>query len=535
MKTQNAFQRVIALVALSALAACGGAGSGPYAATNSTIPPAVGGNPGSGLMGRIVGVGDSLTAGTQSDAMLGQLTPTVTSPVSGFPGNFVPPTQFNGFWSLLYEQATGLTPTQMATPGTSVLPLIAGPGLGSQIVLGIPPEPVSNSHPSCDTFNQAAYSLGTYGATRLNTTAPTYDLGVPGITAHEALTMTGPLAPTCQTIPGIPANVAGLLQVTGSESNMFYPMLGSYASSVSPLTEVNAAVALRPTLATVWLGANDMLHYTFSGGLFGAVDTPAQMQQDITTTIQKLQAVGAKVAVANLPNILEAAQFFQGGTPPATVGGLPTCLVQNYTYCAVSASLTPAVGAPTAGGIANLIVASVQANNGVGPNGYLTEAGLFCAIGEATGGAPSINLDNCTGTVGAKGSGMGEFYLTDAFAANVQSLNTGYNTAIAAAATATGVPLVDVASTIDQIHNAAAPGFALAASVNPGKCCTAVFGGGLFSLDGLHPSNTGYALIANLWIQAIDAKYGATMAPVNIAAVYNGTAPYLYPDPYAQH
>ena len=533
MKTQNALTRALALVTLSALAACGGAGSGPLSNYGNTIPAPIGSAPtGTGLTARIVGVGDSLTAGTQSNAMLGQLG--VTSPVSGFPGNSVPPTQFNGFWSLIYEQATGMTPIQMATPGTSVLPLIGAPGIGAQIVIGLGGVPIANTHSSCDTFNQATYSLATYATVRLNTTAPTYDLGVPGITAHEALNMTAPIAPTCVPIPGLPANVAGLLAITQSESNMFYPMLGAYANSVSPLTEVNTAVALRPTLTTVWLGANDLLHYTFSNGVFTGVDTPSQMQTDITTTIQKLQAVGSKVAVANLPNILEAAQFFQGGTPPATVNGVPTCAVQNYIVCGVINLLGPVYGVPTATAIGSGIAANVQTNNGVGPNGYLTEAGFFCAL-QQFGKVPSVNLDNCTGAPGPVGSGAGQFYLTDSFAANVQSLNTGYNVAIKAAAAATGAPLVDIASTIDQIHNVQAPGFALASSINPGKCCTTVFGGGLFSLDGLHPSDTGYALIANLWIQAIDTSLGGTILPVNATAVYNGSAPYLYPDPYAQH
>jgi len=45
-----------------------------------------------------------------------------------------------------------------------------------------------------------------------------------------------------------------------------------------------------------------------------------------------------------------------------------------------------------------------------------------------------------------------------------------------------------------------------------------------FSLDGVHPSPRGYALIANRFIQAINAKYGSTVQPVNI-----GTYRVLFP------
>ena len=41
--------------------------------------------------------------------------------------------------------------------------------------------------------------------------------------------------------------------------------------------------------------------------------------------------------------------------------------------------------------------------------------------------------------------------------------------------------------------------------------------GGAFSLDGIHPSARGYALIANVFIASINAKYNATLQPVDLA------------------
>jgi hypothetical protein len=45
------------------------------------------------------------------------------------------------------------------------------------------------------------------------------------------------------------------------------------------------------------------------------------------------------------------------------------------------------------------------------------------------------------------------------------------------------------------------------------------FGGGLVSYDGLHPSNTTYALIANTFIGAADTKFGLTIPPIGNATV----------------
>ena len=41
--------------------------------------------------------------------------------------------------------------------------------------------------------------------------------------------------------------------------------------------------------------------------------------------------------------------------------------------------------------------------------------------------------------------------------------------------------------------------------------------GGLFSLDGVHPSPRGYAYIANKFLEAINATYGSNLKGVNLA------------------
>ena len=40
--------------------------------------------------------------------------------------------------------------------------------------------------------------------------------------------------------------------------------------------------------------------------------------------------------------------------------------------------------------------------------------------------------------------------------------------------------------------------------------------GGAFSLDGIHPSPRGYALIANKFIEAINAKYSSNLKGVSL-------------------
>ncbi|HEU0124985.1 MAG TPA: G-D-S-L family lipolytic protein, partial [Flavobacterium sp.] len=40
--------------------------------------------------------------------------------------------------------------------------------------------------------------------------------------------------------------------------------------------------------------------------------------------------------------------------------------------------------------------------------------------------------------------------------------------------------------------------------------------GGMFSLDGVHPTPRGYAFIANKFIESINAKYGSNLKGVDI-------------------
>ncbi|MBV8354161.1 MAG: hypothetical protein JO101_02490, partial [Candidatus Eremiobacteraeota bacterium] len=238
------------------------------------------------------------------------------------------------------------------------------------------------------------------------------------------------------------------------------------------------------TLTTVWLGANDLLKYIFSAGTFGPTPT-ASLQADIQTTVQTLQAAGSQVVIANLPNVLHTALFIPiANLGPALVGlGVPA-----------------AAALPFAGGVA--------AVNNLGPGSYV----LFSALGPIIAALPTGKPPVLT---------PGSQVVPAAFAAGFQAVNDAYNAAIATVASATGAPLVDDRTALDQ---AAAQGV----PVNPPKCCSSVFGGGLFSFDGIHPSNTGYAIIANLFIGAINAKWGTSIPPVNVQAVYAT-------DPYAPH
>ena len=101
--------------------------------------------------------------------------------------------------------------------------------------------------------------------------------------------------------------------------------------------------------------------------------------------------------------------------------------------------------------------------------------------------------------------------LTAAEAVTVKAQVVAYNGVIAAQAQAAGATLVDINALFTKI---AASGL----TIN-GYTGTASFLGGFFSLDGIHPTNTGYAVIANTYIDAINAAFGTKIGDINLSAV----------------
>lgn len=532
---------LLTLVAVASLAACGnGGGGGSVPQLVKGTGPSTAPTPAGGPL--LVGVGDSLTAGEQADALLGVAT---TYPSSAYPGHAVYPGQVSGFFADLYDCLTSTSGTCNHTPYsasnlsvvTGVIPYINAPGLGSQIVLATLPSPpfpagsvtLGTTQTGCEAFNAAAFGATTWPGTRVSPSTGIGDLGVPGITMHEAIYMTGPYSgppsiiqtpngPACGyvTLPNDPTS-GGLQSLVQSENQLFLPVLGEYSTAYgSNLTMLNVAAGMSPKVTTVWLGANDLLKYIFSAGTAPTSDTPTQMAADLTKIVKTLTATGSKVLIADLPTML-----------PTTGTSVPFFFPQSKLSADLQALNIPAAAA-------GAIVSYVGTTYGVTAGGYVTESGFLEIVGNC-----NANPAKCTTPPldpSGPGTGLGSAYLTPAFAAQVQAVNAGYNQAIDgvaqqfAAAAPGQVALVQINALFQQ---ASTTGVSLPGLPGP---LTLQFGGGLVSWDGLHPSNAGYALIANDFIATADASaasggLGMTIPALSAAQLTGiaGTDPY---DPY---
>ncbi|HEV2646095.1 MAG TPA: SGNH/GDSL hydrolase family protein [Acidobacteriaceae bacterium] len=298
----------------------------------------------------------------------------------------------------------------------------------------------------------------------------------PVITAASGVT-TGRDNPTAQptdlAVPGHTLhdilNYAPPLTPTSGEDLITSLVLGfPVADTKAQLAE---AVALKPSTVFVWAGSDDALQADETG-IPASMTSLASFTADFAQLMGTLKATGANIVVANVPD------------------------VTSIPYMTAAPLLASEIAATTPGLSASVVQAGLGLSNGdlVNAQGLTDVQAQIKAL--ATGGHLSALPD---GDV-----------LTAAEITTVQNTIAAYNQIIQQQASAVGATLVDMHAYFITLQ----AGVAL-----NGTTATTGFLGGLFSLDGIHPTNTGYALLANQFIAALNAKFGSSIAMVNVATV----------------
>ena len=241
-------------------------------------------------------------------------------------------------------------------------------------------------------------------------------------------------------------------------------------------TQLQWAGQLNPTTLFVWIGNNDALVADETGT--PASMTPVdQFTTEFTALMTQLKAkTRANLIVANIPDVTGVAYL----TPGALVLG-EFSLATHIPAAQLS------------------VLLGIQPTDLVNPTGL----GEIQAI---LGGKQQGPVDD---------SG----FLSAAETATVQQTVDAYNQVIAAQVAAAGGTLVDIHSALNTLR-AAPPAIA-------GFPISFGFLGGFFSLDGIHPTNTGYALIANAYIDTMNAELGTKIPDVDVNAI--ATADPLFP------
>nr|GFC67526.1 hypothetical protein [Tanacetum cinerariifolium] len=241
---------------------------------------------------------------------------------------------------------------------------------------------------------------------------------------------------------------------------------------ISYLQYVQERVAtLKPTFFTNWLGNNDVLSYATAGGADPSRTlTPVA---DFTTKYKQvldvLTAGGAKGLVATIPNVTN----------------VPLFTTVKASAIKVLIRSNPA--------LPNAAAASFYIRTGTGAVREATDADYVLLTAQAVIG---------TGATQANPLPIGVGY--SPALANPNELNS----VIRAEATARGLALFDANTYFQGVASA---GYTYNAVSNSASFIT----GNLFSLDGVHPTPRGYALVANEMIKAINAQYGSSIQQVN--------------------
>jgi len=370
-------------------------------------------------------------------------------------------------------------------------------------------------------------------------------------------------------VPGMKSlhlGVAGYGNLAGVPVGMANPYYARMASSGSASVLQDVLVQAPTFFSLSEIGGNDVLSFAISGGTgvdqTGNFDPTTYGGSDITDpnvfaaifsgTVDALTAGGAKGVVANLPNITHLPYFTTVPHNPVPLDqGTADMLNSDAAFGAYNSGVQQAFGAAAFFGMISAEVAAAQiaqrtitfaagADNAlVIVDETLINLHEFSAafpvipqyrqatandlivlpaatfIGTTVGGDPTL-------INGVSVPLEDQWVLIPSEQASIATATASYNATIEGVAAAKGLAMVDLDGVMEQAANG---GIAF----DDFNMTTSLVFGGAVSLDGIHLTGRGYALMANKMLAAIDAAYGS-----NFSEATGGLAKaYDYPTHYS--
>ena len=304
---------------------------------------------------------------------------------------------------------------------------------------------------------------------------PYNNMGVPGAKSFHVIS------------PGY-GNAANLLPP--QTANPFFVRFASEPNT----TVLKDAVSQNPTFFTMWLGINDVLFNALSGGTGGTgtdlydITPQPVFNAAIDSVLHHMTMNNRKGAVANIPNVTSIPFFTR-----VPYNGLALTAAQAT---ALTAAYQP-LGITFTEGANPFIIADAAAPGGlrkIKP----TELVLL--------NIPQDSL-RCGGW-GSQDPIPDEYVLTEAELQEINTATIAYNQKLKAAAEAKGLAFFDANAMLASLQQG--PVYSYGVS-NPSAFVTGI----IFSLDGIHLTPRGNAIVANEFIRAINGKYGANIPQVN--------------------
>ncbi|WP_204207191.1 SGNH/GDSL hydrolase family protein [Vaginella massiliensis] len=322
---------------------------------------------------------------------------------------------------------------------------------------------------------------------------------------------------------------AGYGNPAGIATGMANPYYARFASSATS-TVIGDAVAQQPTFFSLWIGNNDVLSYATSGGTgvnqTGNVNPTTYGPNDITDPnvlgsvidgyVKALTANGAKGVIANIPSVTSVPFFTT--VPSKPLANLSDAQITALTagYAAYNGGLAQAKAAgliTDAEYQARLIKFTAGAANGVVfVDDHLTDLAALGLPSYRQTTSKDLILLTTLGKIQTGGGSQVPLadgdVLSEAELAEVETATGAYNAKISAIATKYNLALVDANTEMRKISNVGLTFYGTTFT-------TSFIQGGAFSLDGVHPTGIGYAIVANMFVDAINKKYRSTLRKVN--------------------
>ena len=257
-------------------------------------------------------------------------------------------------------------------------------------------------------------------------------------------------------------------------------------------TQVERALAARPTFASIWIGNNDVLGFAVRDGRAAAATGLAGMTPVATFQTNYTAMLDALVAGApGLKGILVG--VVQVSNAPIM---FPAAAMSNPAFKA---------GFDAIAGTATTLDPSCVA----GGAGATSLINTFLAFQIRQGAHPPIVACVAGGATGALPAPVGDILILDpAEQATITARVNAYNAHIQAEADRIGFAYYDPNPTLVTLRTGGT-----VVTNTPTWGATGTFGSGM-SLDGVHPGASIHRLVANELITAINAEYGTTLAPV---------------------
>jgi lysophospholipase L1-like esterase len=265
-------------------------------------------------------------------------------------------------------------------------------------------------------------------------------------------------------------------------------------------TQVQRALQARPTFASVWIGNNDVLTAAVAGILTALPDTSPGLTDVDTFTGNYDDMLAALLPAGSA----ESGRFAPGAPGSGVLVGVVNVTLIPLFMPAV-AILDPQVKAAAEAFTGKSL--TVDASCTPSTKSLLN----FRLLLEIKAGTHPATIA-CAPVAGASGRLGDIFVLDEGEIATITQTVAAYNAAIEARANGLGWAYADPNAELVQLRQSGAVPL-VPDLTNP----VAPFGQ-YFSLDGVHPSAAGQALLADLIATAINAKYGTSLSTAASAA-----------------